>query len=104
MDLVGFVREAGLLDCGILSCRLDASVCTGPADRMTGVDCVFSADVIVRTDCVEILAEVNGEEVPEARECLDGRPEPLSLRGRLLSDETKVDTAANGTSEASWTR
>ena len=74
---------------------------------MTGVDRVDSEDIFELTDRVEIFSGVNGEnefggaEAPEARERLDGRPELLSFRGRLLSEDTAGDSKASGTPEDS---
>ena len=100
MGFVDFVRDAGLSDCGVFVCGLESCVCTQSADRVTIVDRVDPENDFERTDRVETLAGVNGEEAPEARERLDGRSGLLSLRGRLLSKESESDATEIGTSEA----
>ena len=71
---------------------------------MTGADRVNPEAVFERTDRVETLDGVIGEEAPKTQERLDERLERLPLRGHLLSEEPGVDATTNGTSEADWTR
>ena len=71
------------------------------AGRVTGVYRVDPEEIFERTDRVKTLAGVIGEEAPESRERLDGRPELLSFRGRMLSEDTAGDAKASGTPEDS---
>ena len=71
---------------------------------MTGADRVELEDGVERTGRVEPLTEVKGEENPESRERMTEAPGLLSLRGRLLFDETRGDATASETSEDNWSR
>ena len=71
---------------------------------MTGADRVNPEAVFERTDRVETLAGVIGEEAPKTQERLDERLERLPLRGRLLFDKTGVEATENGTPEANCSR
>ena len=101
VDLVGFVRDVGFPDCWILSRGLEESVCTVSADRVSGDDRVGSAEDFERADRVKVLVGVRGEESPETRERLDGRPLLLSLQLRLLSEEDGADATAKRKLDAS---
>ena len=72
------------------------------AGRVTGVYRVDPEEIFERTDRVKTLAGVIGEEAPESRERLDGRPEWLPLRERSLFEETGVESTANGAPEDNW--
>ena len=101
VDLVGFVRDVGLPDCWILSRGLEASVCTLSSDSVAVNDLVGPAEDFERADRVEVLVGIRGEESPETRERLDGRPLLPSLRLRLLSEEAGAEATANRTPDAS---